>query len=109
CVRALKQNHEGEKRLLPAAGLPDNRNDFARRDGQIEPVDRDNRLPSGRLPEHFAPPGDADGWGSVHARHRSRGVSTRATMSSSRKNSATSTMVQAKTSATENSSCATDN
>ena len=48
-------------------------------------------------------------FGDVHARHRSSRVSTRATTASSMNSSATSTMVQANTSATENNSCATDN
>ncbi len=109
----LQPDHQVEKRRLAAARLPDDRNDFARRNGEIEPVNRDDRLAGGRLPEHLAQPGHADRrrpvHGCCHARHRSRRVSIRATMPSSRNSSATSTMVQAKTSATEKSSCATDN
>ncbi len=49
------------------------------------------------------------GCGPLTLRHRNRRVSTRDTIASSRNSSATSTMVQANTSETENSSCATDN
>jgi hypothetical protein len=50
----LKPNHQVEKRRLAAAGLPDDRHDLARRNGEIEPLDRDHRLPGGRLPEDLA-------------------------------------------------------
>ena len=43
----------------------------------------------------------------LHGRHRSSRCSIRITMPSSRNSSATSTSVQANTSATENNSCAT--
>src|SRR5262245_42620227 len=105
---SLEPDHQVEERRLAAAGLPDDRHDLARRDGEIEPLNRNDRLPGGGLPEDFAQPGNADRRWSVHARHRSRRVSIRATMASSRNRRATSTMVQANTSATENNSCATD-
>src|SRR5215510_5614217 len=105
---SLEPDHQVEERRLAAAGLPDDCHDLARRNGEVEPLDRNDRLSGGRLPEDLTKPGDADRRRSVHARHRNRRVSIRATIASSRNSSATSTIVQAKTSATENSSCATD-
>src|SRR6185312_10772073 len=98
-----------EESRLAATGLTDDGDDFLRRDGEIEAVDGDDRLARRRLAEHLAQGPHFDRQRRFHARHRNRRCSTRATAPSSRNRSATSTMVQAKTSATENNSCATDN
>ncbi len=52
--RRFEPDHQVEEGGFAAAGLADDRHDFARRDGQIEPVDGDHRLPGGGLPEHLA-------------------------------------------------------
>ncbi len=111
--RRFEADHQVEERGLAATGLADDRHDFARRNGQVEPVDRDHGLPGGGLPENLAQARDVDWRRSArarfHARHRSSRISTLATMASSRNKRATRTIVQANTSATENNSCATDN
>src|SRR5262249_36211619 len=95
--RGLEPDHQVEKRGFAAACLPDDRHDLARRNGEIEPLDRNDRLSGGRLAEDLTQPRNTDRWRPIHARHRNRRVSIRATMASSRNSKATSTMVQANT------------
>src|SRR5262249_5029847 len=99
--------HQVEQRGFAAAGLADDRHHLARRDGEIEPLDCHHRLAGRGLPEDLAQLPHLDRRRTVHARHRSTRCSTRTTTASNRNSNTTRTKVQANTSATENSSCAT--
>src|SRR5262245_25724567 len=107
--RRLETDHQVEKSGLSATGLADDCHNLARRNGQIEALDCDHRLPRRCLTEDLAQAAHFDRRGATHARHRRTRVSTRATIASRRNSKATRTSVQANTSATENNSCATDN
>src|SRR4029077_637654 len=108
-ARRFQSDHQIEERGLAAACLADDCHHFAWRNGKIEAIDRNDSLPGGGLAEDLAQAAHFDGWGTAHVRHRNMRASARATTASSKNRRATNTKVQAKTSATENSSCATDN
>ena len=106
--RRLEADHQIEESRFAATGLADDRHHLARRDVEIEPFDRDDRLAGRGLPEDLAQlraPRSAADRSCPPSQHAA--VRRRATTASSRNSSATSTSVQANTSATENSSCAT--
>src|SRR5262249_54385332 len=106
-ARRLQADHQVEEGRLAAAGLADDRHDLARRDGEVEPLDRHHRLAGNGLAIDLAQLLNLDRRRAAHTRHRSTRASMRSTRASSTNRSATSTRVQANTSATENSSCDT--
>src|SRR5215831_19484008 len=108
-ARRFQPDHQIEECGLTTAGLPDDCHHFAWCNVEIETVDRDDGLSGSCLTEDLAQAAHFDRRWATHARHRNRRASARATTASSKNKSATNTSVQAKTSATENSSCATDN
>src|SRR5262249_51327165 len=108
-ARRFQPDHQIEECGFATAGLPDNCHHLTWRNGEIETVDRNHGLSGRRLAENLAQTTHLDGRWAAHARHRNKRASARATIASSKNSSTTSTRVQAKTSATENNSCATDN
>src|SRR5262249_34314918 len=104
----VETDHQIEESRFATTGLPDDRHHLARGNIKIKAVNRDDRLASCGLAKNLAQAADFVRWRTVHERHRNTRASTRATTPSSRNSSATSTSVQANTSATENSSWATD-
>src|SRR3974390_1255513 len=106
--RRVQPDHQVEEGGFAAAGLADDCHHFARRNSEIEPVDGDHRLSRRGLPKHLAQAAHLDRQRSAHGGHPKMRASRRATTASSRNSSTTSTSVQANTSATENSSWATE-
>jgi hypothetical protein len=105
--RLLKPDHQVEESGFAATGLADNGHHLAGRDIEIEMLDRHHGVARRRLPENLAQLPDLDWRRPHHPRHRKTRRSTPVTTASRRNNRATRTSVQAKTSATENNSCAT--
>ena len=107
-ARRLQSDHQIEEGRFAAARLADDCHHLAWRNGEIEAIDRHDGLPGRGLAKNLAQAAHFDRRGAIHARHRNMCASARATIVSSRNRSATKTSVQANTSATEKSSCATD-
>src|SRR5512143_3919929 len=107
-ARRFQSDHQIEKGGLAAAGLADDGHHLAWCNCEIKAVDCDHGLSSCGLTINLAQCAHFDRRWTAHARHRNTRVSTRATIASSKNKRATNTKVQAKTSATENNSCATE-
>src|SRR5262245_39757795 len=104
--RPFEPDQNVEERRLAAAGLAHDCDHFAGADAEVELPDRHHLVPGDGLLVAHAQPGDLDVGRIIHVRQRSMRVSTRLSSASSAKRMTTRTTVQAKTSATENSSCA---
>ena len=105
--RPIETDQEIEEGRFPAAGLTDDGHHVAAANLEIEHLDGRDRLAGIGLTEHLVQSADVDiGGRSLHVRHRSMRFSIAFTTPSAINSVTTRTSVQANTSATENSSCA---
>src|SRR5262249_9627589 len=103
---AVEADHQIEEGGLAAAGLADDRHHLTAADAEVEPLDRHHVVAGDGLLKDLAQSADLDIGGRPHVRHRSMRSSTSERMASARNRMTTRTSVQANTSETENSSCA---